>query len=98
MAQDFSRATPNEYLTATAPIQKVEFRIEALMPEEAMRAALAMEPGIPAWCCTGAPGPSARSRPSPISGTRGRATALRAASEARGCGAAATGATRWHLL
>lgn len=47
MAQDFSRATPNEYLTATAPIQKVEFRIEALMPEDAMRAALAMEPGIP---------------------------------------------------
>lgn len=47
LAQDFSTTPPYAYLTATAPIQKVEFRIEALMPDDAMRDALAMEPGIP---------------------------------------------------
>ncbi|HEY4253313.1 MAG TPA: histidine utilization repressor [Roseomonas sp.] len=47
MTQDFTRTTPNEYLTATAPIQKVEFRVEALMPDATLRGQLAMEAGTP---------------------------------------------------
>jgi len=32
MAQDFTRATPNEYLMKAAPLQGVQYRIEAVMP------------------------------------------------------------------
>lgn len=32
MQQDFSTITPNEYLMAAAPLQGVDYRIEALMP------------------------------------------------------------------
>jgi GntR family transcriptional regulator, histidine utilization repressor len=32
MAQDFARLTPNEYLMRAAPLQAVEYRIEAEMP------------------------------------------------------------------
>ena len=32
LQQDFSRTTPNEYLMAVAPLQSVNYRIEALSP------------------------------------------------------------------
>ena len=32
LSQDFSRMTPNEYLVAVAPLQGVDYSIEALMP------------------------------------------------------------------
>ncbi len=32
LAQDFSNMTPNEYLVAVAPLQGVDYRIEAVMP------------------------------------------------------------------
>jgi GntR family histidine utilization transcriptional repressor len=32
LQQDFSRITPNEYLMAVAPLQSVNYRIEALSP------------------------------------------------------------------
>lgn len=48
LAQDFSRSTPNEYLVAVAPLQKVEYRIEARLPEAATRQRLHMGGGEPA--------------------------------------------------
>lgn len=42
-AQDFSRITPNEYLVRVAPLQKVEYRIEARSADAACRAALKMD-------------------------------------------------------
>lgn len=32
LAQDFSQRTPNEYLVAVAPLQGVDYRIEAMLP------------------------------------------------------------------
>jgi len=45
--QDFTQLTPNEYLTRVAPIERVEFRIEALMPDSENATRLAMAPGEP---------------------------------------------------
>jgi GntR family histidine utilization transcriptional repressor len=47
LKQDFTQRTPNEYLTEIAPIEKVEFRIEALMPDNKTIARLAMQPNEP---------------------------------------------------
>ncbi|WP_374339305.1 histidine utilization repressor [Leeia sp.] len=42
-AQDFSLITPNEYLVRVAPLQKVEYRIEARSADAACRSALKMD-------------------------------------------------------
>lgn len=36
LAQDFSRMTPNEYLVAVAPLQGVDYSIEAVLPTKAV--------------------------------------------------------------
>ncbi|MCB6183629.1 histidine utilization repressor [Leeia sp. TBRC 13508] len=46
-AQDFTQTTPNEYLVHVAPLQKVEYRIEARSPDSGTRSALKMESGEP---------------------------------------------------
>ena len=46
-AMDFTAITPNEYLTRIAPIQRVEHRVRAEMPDERVRELLDMEPGEP---------------------------------------------------
>jgi GntR family histidine utilization transcriptional repressor len=40
--QDFSQITPNQYLVRVAPLSRVEYRIEAALPETETRAHLAM--------------------------------------------------------
>jgi GntR family transcriptional regulator, histidine utilization repressor len=40
--QDFTHITPNQYLMREAPLQRVEYRIEALAPDGETRARLAM--------------------------------------------------------
>jgi GntR family transcriptional regulator, histidine utilization repressor len=40
--QDFTHITPNQYLVRVAPLQRVEYRIEALAPVDDTRAHLAM--------------------------------------------------------
>jgi GntR family histidine utilization transcriptional repressor len=45
--QDFTTITPNQYLMVAAPLQRVEYRIEAAVPEAAIREALAMKPHEP---------------------------------------------------
>jgi GntR family transcriptional regulator, histidine utilization repressor len=40
--QDFTHITPNQYLVHVAPLQRVEYRIEALAPADDTRAHLAM--------------------------------------------------------
>lgn len=47
LAQDFTQVTPNAYLTAMGPIEAADHQIEALIPEEPLRRALAMELGEP---------------------------------------------------
>lgn len=47
LAQDFARITPNEYLTQVAPAPHVEHVVEAAMPPERIRTALAMRAGTP---------------------------------------------------
>ena len=47
LAQDFTEQTPNEYLTRIAPIERVEFGIEALMPDKEIASRLAMRKGEP---------------------------------------------------
>ncbi|WP_153100079.1 histidine utilization repressor [Paraburkholderia hayleyella] len=42
IAQDFTQITPNQYLVRVAPLQRVEYRIEACMPEARVRERLAM--------------------------------------------------------
>lgn len=32
--QDFTKITPNQYLMVAAPLQRVEYRIEAALPDE----------------------------------------------------------------
>ncbi|PZQ20959.1 MAG: histidine utilization repressor [Sphingopyxis macrogoltabida] len=44
---DFTRTTPNEYLTRTAPIERVEHRVCAMMPDKRMRAMLGLQPAEP---------------------------------------------------
>jgi GntR family histidine utilization transcriptional repressor len=46
-AQDFTHITPNQYLVRVAPLQGVEYRIEALAPETDTRAHLAMKDAEP---------------------------------------------------
>jgi GntR family transcriptional regulator, histidine utilization repressor len=45
--QDFSLLTPNEYLMAAAPLQGVNYRIEAILPPREMAAMLHMLPKEP---------------------------------------------------
>ncbi|WP_206955788.1 histidine utilization repressor [Trinickia acidisoli] len=45
--QDFARVTPNQYLTRVAPLQRVEYRIEAAHPEPATSNHLRMDEGEP---------------------------------------------------
>ncbi len=47
LRQDFSRVTPNEYLMRVAPAPRVEHVVQAAMPPERVRAALAMRKGEP---------------------------------------------------
>ena len=46
-AQDFRRTTPNEYLSREAPLERVEYRIEARRPSPAARRALGIGAGEP---------------------------------------------------
>jgi GntR family histidine utilization transcriptional repressor len=48
LAQDFTLITPNEYLVRVAPLQRVEYRIEATLPGAAIGQDLAMARGEPA--------------------------------------------------
>ena len=45
--QDFSRITPNQYLMRVAPLQRVEYRIEAAQPDAATVGQLKMDEGEP---------------------------------------------------
>ncbi|MFD1788310.1 histidine utilization repressor [Sphingomonas floccifaciens] len=45
--EDFNHTTPNEYLTRIAPIERVEHRVMARVPDEAVRGLLGMTPGEP---------------------------------------------------
>lgn len=47
LKQDFGRTTPNEYLTLSAPLSRVEYRIEARRPDRTARAKLAMDKDEP---------------------------------------------------
>jgi GntR family transcriptional regulator, histidine utilization repressor len=47
VAQDFTHTTPNQYLVRVAPLQRVEYRIEALAPEGNMRGHLSMDGAEP---------------------------------------------------
>ena len=42
-AQDFTNTTPNQYLMRAAPLQRVEYRIEAAAPAQPMREQLRMD-------------------------------------------------------
>ncbi|WP_133649234.1 histidine utilization repressor [Paraburkholderia flava] len=42
--QDFTNTTPNQYLVRVAPLQRVEYRIEAAAPDDGTRALLTMDP------------------------------------------------------
>ena len=46
-ATDFTAVTPNEYLTRVAPLERVEHRVCADMPDDAVRELLDMEAGEP---------------------------------------------------
>lgn len=48
LEQDFTQITPNEYLVRVAPLQRVEYRIEATLPSAAICQDLAMARGEPA--------------------------------------------------
>ena len=48
LAQDFTQITPNEYLVRVAPLQRVEYRIEATLPSAAICQDLTMARGEPA--------------------------------------------------
>lgn len=45
--QDFTTITPNQYLMSAAPLQRVEYRIEASVPSAEIRLALAMKEHAP---------------------------------------------------
>lgn len=47
LKQDYARVTPNEYLTHSAPLSRVEYRIEARRPDRSTRAKLAMDKDEP---------------------------------------------------
>ena len=48
LAQDFTVSTPNEYLVRVAPLQRVEYRIEATVPSASIGQDLDMSLGEPA--------------------------------------------------
>ncbi len=48
LAQDFTASTPNEYLVRVAPLQRVEYRIEATVPSASISQDLDMSLGEPA--------------------------------------------------
>ncbi|MCW6529955.1 MULTISPECIES: histidine utilization repressor [Sphingomonas] len=45
---DFTRTTPNEYLTRIAPLERVEHRVRAAMPDASTRALLGLDEKEPA--------------------------------------------------
>jgi GntR family transcriptional regulator, histidine utilization repressor len=45
--QDFTNTTPNQYLVRVAPLQRVEYRIEALAADDATRDLLSMDDAEP---------------------------------------------------
>jgi GntR family histidine utilization transcriptional repressor len=47
LEQDFGRITPSEYLMRVAPLARVDYRVEARLPDEAIRSALAIPAGEP---------------------------------------------------
>lgn len=47
-ATDFTRTTPNEYLTRIAPLERVEHRVRAAMPDASTRALLGLDEQEPA--------------------------------------------------
>jgi len=47
LKQDYSRITPNEYLTQAAPLSRVEYRIEAKRPDRTAKARLEMNKDEP---------------------------------------------------
>ena len=47
LAQDFTHSTPNEYLMRAAPLQGINYRIEASLPPADIRKRLAMPAGEP---------------------------------------------------
>lgn len=49
---DFTTTTPNEYLTRVAPLEKVEHRVVARMPDENIREILGMQRGEPVLVMT----------------------------------------------
>lgn len=49
---DFSVSTPNEYLTRVAPLERVEHRVCASMPDQAMRAMLGLAQNEPVLLMT----------------------------------------------
>lgn len=49
---DFTITTPNEYLTRVAPLEKVEHRVVARMPDEYARGILGMQRGEPVLVMT----------------------------------------------
>ena len=44
---DFTQTTPNEYLTRVAPLERVEHRVRAALPDEATRGLLGVDEGEP---------------------------------------------------
>ncbi len=51
-AMDFTRTTPNEYLTRTAPLEKVEHRVRATMPDARTRDLLKLNSDEPVLSMT----------------------------------------------
>ena len=47
LRQDFTRTTPSEYLMRVAPLARVDYRIEARLPADAIREALKLAAGEP---------------------------------------------------
>ena len=47
LEQDFTRITPSEYLMREAPLARVDYRIEARLPDAATREALKLPAGEP---------------------------------------------------
>ncbi|WP_066660852.1 MULTISPECIES: histidine utilization repressor [unclassified Sphingomonas] len=49
---DFNTVTPNEYLTRVAPLERVEHRVAASMPDAETQALLGMAPNVPVLVMT----------------------------------------------
>jgi hypothetical protein len=74
LEQDFTKVTPNQYLMRAAPLQKVEYRVEALLPPPLWRVVSRFHSPNRAYCCTGVLGRKAPSHRSPTYGIQVRAT------------------------